>query len=58
MDNKYISLSVNKYIDKKEKETYTKQKVVVFNVTINKIPFGCEIISKKCFELTNKYSSK
>lgn len=51
IDEKFVNVSINNFIKSDETD-----KIIPFNVTIPKIPFGLEIIKRKPFELIHKYS--
>lgn len=51
IDEKFVNVSINNFI-----KTGEIGKIIPFNVTIPKIPFGLEIIKRKPFELIDKYS--
>jgi len=51
IDEKFVNVSINNFI-----KTGEIGKIIPFNVTIQKIPFGLEIIKRKPFELIDKYS--
>ena len=53
IDEKFVNITINNFI--KIGET---GKIIPFNVTIPKIPFGLEIIKRKPFELIDKYSKE
>lgn len=51
IDENLVNVSINNFI-----KTGEIGKIIPFNVTIPKIPFGLEIIKRKPFELIDKYS--
>lgn len=53
IDENLVNVSINNFI-----KIGTTGKIIPFNVTIPKIPFGLEIIKRKPFELIDKYSKE
>jgi hypothetical protein len=53
IDNKFVNITINNFI-----KIGTTGKIIPFNVSIPKIPFGLEIIKRKPFELIDKYSKE
>lgn len=56
IDEKFIKVKINDYTD--PEEYYNLYNKFLFNITIPHIPFNCNIVIKKPFELTEKYALK